>query len=112
MHPPAVPDDESAEECRTSAAAANDRVGYIKNRMQWCATYRLTAAEIDPNRGRLGFMAMTSSSSSATAATTVCDVHFFLRPMSVVFFGSSTAADSLSFGIELLPRHAWLQRER
>ncbi|MET8832764.1 PKD domain-containing protein [Micromonospora sp. NPDC004540] len=98
MQPPAVPDNDFAEECQTSAAAANDRVGYIKNRMQWCGTYRLTATAIDPKRP--GFMSMTFVVVGYGRDDGVRDLHFFLRPMSVVFFGSLTAADSLSFGID------------
>ncbi|OKI86617.1 hypothetical protein A6A27_39910 [Micromonospora sp. CB01531] len=98
MHPPAAPDNEFAEECQTSPAAAADRMGYIKNRMQWCGTYRIDAVNIDPKRP--GFMAMNFVVIGYGRDDGVRDLHFFLRPMSVVFFGSLTAADSLSFGID------------
>ncbi|MET7821896.1 PKD domain-containing protein [Micromonospora zamorensis] len=98
MRPPTVPENDFAKECETSAAAASDRVGYIKNRMQWCATYRVTAVDVAPNRG--GFMAMTFVVVGYGRDDGVRDLHFFLRPMSVVFFGSLTATDSLSFGID------------
>ncbi|MFU8876020.1 PKD domain-containing protein [Micromonospora sp. SL4-19] len=100
MTPPAAPDTDFAQECETSPAAANDRYGYIKNRMQWCATYVLTAVEVDPNRERFGVMNMTFVVVGYGRDDGTRNINLFLRPMSVLFFGSLTAADNVSFGID------------